>query len=224
MSFANFFETTVLHNNSKQISIHWAFQKISYPASCVKSVRIRSYSGPHFPAFRLNTDQNNSEYGHFLRSDTHQVYFKFTRKTSLHITFTKKFTSYSRFAADNQKNIYWNPVFSRLACLFVYLFIYLFIYLFVSRQCLTSIKKWLRKQVKWLNLIKIDSPVIINHSVLLLLGLSCILRYILLPEYRFCVGHVSTFHFLISHLNISKESACIRQSGNRFHIWDPYKL
>ena len=27
---------------------------------CVKSVRIRSYSGPHFPAFGLNTDQNNS--------------------------------------------------------------------------------------------------------------------------------------------------------------------
>ena len=45
----------------------------------VKSVRIRSYSGPYFPAFgrnteryfvrmRENTDQNNSEYGHFLRS------------------------------------------------------------------------------------------------------------------------------------------------------------
>ena len=46
---------------------------------CVISVRIRSYSGPHFPAFGLNVDliysarmrenadQNNSEYGHFLR-------------------------------------------------------------------------------------------------------------------------------------------------------------
>ena len=48
---------------------------------CIKSVRIRSYSGPHFPAFGLNTefcispysvqmrenaDQNNSEYGHFF--------------------------------------------------------------------------------------------------------------------------------------------------------------
>ena len=30
----------------------------------VKSVRIRSYSGPHFPAFGLNI----SEYGHVLRS------------------------------------------------------------------------------------------------------------------------------------------------------------
>ena len=38
---------------------------------CVKSVRIRSYSSPYFPAFGLNTDQNNSKYGHFLRSDVY---------------------------------------------------------------------------------------------------------------------------------------------------------
>ena len=50
-------------------------------AHCVKSVRIRNYSGPHFLKFGLNTErysvslqmwenveQNNSEYGHFLRS------------------------------------------------------------------------------------------------------------------------------------------------------------
>ena len=35
---------------------------------CVKSARIRSYSGPYFPALGLNTDQNKSEYGHFLPS------------------------------------------------------------------------------------------------------------------------------------------------------------
>ena len=40
---------------------------------CMKSVRIRSYSGRHSIstyAVRMleNTDQNNSEYGHFLRS------------------------------------------------------------------------------------------------------------------------------------------------------------
>ena len=54
---------------------------------CVKRVGIRSYSGPYFPVFELNaerygevrifpysvqlretTDQNNCEYGHFLRS------------------------------------------------------------------------------------------------------------------------------------------------------------
>ena len=33
----------------------------------VKSGRIRSYSFPYFPAFGLNTDQNNSEYGHFTQ-------------------------------------------------------------------------------------------------------------------------------------------------------------
>ena len=59
----------------------------------MKSVRIRSYSGPHLPAFELNTErcispysvrmrenvgQNNFECGHFLRSDailyTYNVY------------------------------------------------------------------------------------------------------------------------------------------------------
>ena len=57
---------------------------------CVKSVRIRSYSGPYFPTFELNTkrygsnspysvrmqentDQNNSEYGHFLRTMWHEL-------------------------------------------------------------------------------------------------------------------------------------------------------
>ena len=36
---------------------------------CVKSVRIRSFSGPYIPAFELNTDQKNSEYEHFSRSE-----------------------------------------------------------------------------------------------------------------------------------------------------------
>ena len=35
---------------------------------CAKSVRIRSYFGPYSVRMRGNTDQNNSEYGHFLRS------------------------------------------------------------------------------------------------------------------------------------------------------------
>ena len=39
-----------------------------FHSHCVKSVRMRSYSGPHFPAFGLNTHQNNSEYGRFLRT------------------------------------------------------------------------------------------------------------------------------------------------------------
>ena len=37
---------------------------------CVKSVRIRSYSGLYFPAFGLNMDHTNSEYGHFSRGDS----------------------------------------------------------------------------------------------------------------------------------------------------------
>ena len=64
---------------------------------CVKNVRIWSYSGPHFPAFScIRTeyeeiqylsvfspnalkcgkiaDQNNSEYGHFLRSASKNKY------------------------------------------------------------------------------------------------------------------------------------------------------
>ena len=51
---------------------------------CVKSVRIKIYSDPHFPAFgpypvRMweNSDQNNSEYVHFLRSGGfHKEYFR----------------------------------------------------------------------------------------------------------------------------------------------------
>ena len=52
--------------------------------NCVKSVRIRSYSGPHFPAFRLNNislriqsecgesaDPKNSRYGHFSCGVSH---------------------------------------------------------------------------------------------------------------------------------------------------------
>ena len=36
----------------------------------VKSVRIRCFSGPYFPAYKLNTNQKNSEYGHFSRRDS----------------------------------------------------------------------------------------------------------------------------------------------------------
>ena len=39
---------------------------------CVKSFRIRSCSGPYSARMRENTDQNNSEYGHFLYSDSLQ--------------------------------------------------------------------------------------------------------------------------------------------------------
>ena len=42
------------------------FLKYSIDSYCVKSDRIRNYSGPYF---RENKDQNNSEYGHFSRSE-----------------------------------------------------------------------------------------------------------------------------------------------------------
>ena len=45
---------------------------------CVKSVRIRSYSGSYFPAFGLNTGQNNSECGHFSRSAKLYQYLRFS--------------------------------------------------------------------------------------------------------------------------------------------------
>ena len=36
---------------------------------CGKSIRIRSFSGPYFPAFGRNTERYGvSEYGHFSRS------------------------------------------------------------------------------------------------------------------------------------------------------------
>ena len=64
--------------------INTYFATFNRPWHYVKSVRIRSYSGPHFSAFGLNTeryslqmlenaDPNNSEYGHFLRSEAVSV-------------------------------------------------------------------------------------------------------------------------------------------------------
>ena len=63
---------------------------------CVKNVHIRSYSGPYFPAFGLNTerspysvqvrektDQTNSEYRHFSRSIWFYVVFR--RHTMEHL-------------------------------------------------------------------------------------------------------------------------------------------
>ena len=44
----------------------------------LKSVRIRSYSGPHSVQTRENTDQTNSEYGHFLHSDSLHTWYYFT--------------------------------------------------------------------------------------------------------------------------------------------------
>ena len=74
---------------SEELSRVYSFSMIVYHISllfrnnlyCVKSVRIRGYSGMHFsrifPAFSTNAgkceknaDQNNSEYGHFTQCST----------------------------------------------------------------------------------------------------------------------------------------------------------
>ena len=64
------------HNSWQQ-----AFSKIT-GKSCIKSVRIRSYSGLYFLTFGLNTkrcevwenaDQNNSKYRNFSRCETRKV-------------------------------------------------------------------------------------------------------------------------------------------------------
>ena len=58
---------TSLLSGMGQMGKYWSgagFDQSTY----VKSVCFRSCSGSYFPAFRLNMDQNNSEYGHFLRN------------------------------------------------------------------------------------------------------------------------------------------------------------
>ena len=66
-----------------------------YPAS----VHIRSYSGPQFPAFGLNTvqmrknaDQNNSEYGHFSRNETFTVINSMIRSVLIETLYKISFT------------------------------------------------------------------------------------------------------------------------------------
>ena len=45
---------------------------------CVKSVRIWNYSGPYSVRMWENTDQNNSEYGHFLLSGLCWVFERYS--------------------------------------------------------------------------------------------------------------------------------------------------
>ena len=53
-------------NNQKNFLNFYFKRKFLQRAHCVKSVRIRSYSGLYFPAFGMNTDQYTSEHEHFL--------------------------------------------------------------------------------------------------------------------------------------------------------------
>ena len=50
------------------------FQEFSYTLKSPfnsKNVRFRRFSGPYFPAFELNVDQENSEYEQFSCSEIH---------------------------------------------------------------------------------------------------------------------------------------------------------
>ena len=65
---------------------------------CAKSVRILSYSGPHFPVFysnriRENADQNNSEYEHVLRSGYISTDGAFTNRLWQHCRHCSNLTS-----------------------------------------------------------------------------------------------------------------------------------
>ena len=56
----------------KQMRGNKSFKKMHF-THCVKSVRIRSFSGPYSVRMRENADQKNSEYGHFSRSGHHST-------------------------------------------------------------------------------------------------------------------------------------------------------
>ena len=73
------FQVNFSGNLSSYFLYGFIHQQVKFCSSyrhCVKNVRIRSFSGPYFPAFELNIstysvrmrenkDQKNSEYGHF---------------------------------------------------------------------------------------------------------------------------------------------------------------
>ena len=44
---------------------------------CMKSVQIRSFSGPYFPVFEMSADQKNSVFRQFSRSEVAEIALKF---------------------------------------------------------------------------------------------------------------------------------------------------
>ena len=64
-----------------KVSIDLKFLNINEKQNCVKSVRIRRYSGSHFPAFRLNTERfKQSNFAMNLRSFRNSLPEAFLRK------------------------------------------------------------------------------------------------------------------------------------------------
>ena len=69
-------------NNVSVLACHRQLNIIQH---CVKSVSTRSFSGPYFPPFGLNTDQKNSEYGLFPRSATSsRIFFCPSKDACIH--------------------------------------------------------------------------------------------------------------------------------------------
>ena len=66
-------EVVILLNSVSNCEIYFL---LFYEIITVWKVRIRSYSGSYFPAFRLNMDQNTSKYRQFLRS-VHRQFWKY---------------------------------------------------------------------------------------------------------------------------------------------------
>ena len=101
----NIYKLTVLVNeivNNSNEDLHCVgiyiaslrkFSKYTLRRHCVTSVRIRSFFGPDFRAFALhterngvsvrmweNTNQKNSRYGHFPRSESHSIWYILERR------------------------------------------------------------------------------------------------------------------------------------------------
>ena len=65
----------------------WEIQEWNFSIHCVKSVRIRSFSGQYSIRMRENTDQRNSEYEHFSRSDKLSEILVNFAETNLELSF-----------------------------------------------------------------------------------------------------------------------------------------
>ena len=74
-SVSDFFQISLFNHIEIVFVEYKVFYLIILNTHFVTSVRIRSFSSPYFPAFRLNTDQKNTEYGHFSCRDRWWYYF-----------------------------------------------------------------------------------------------------------------------------------------------------
>ena len=75
-------------------------------ALCVKSVPIRSYSGPYSFRMRENTDKKNSEYGHFSgNGNWHEKTLLLAKGRRASFDFFLKFDKPFRTEYEHSKNV-----------------------------------------------------------------------------------------------------------------------